>query len=238
MSPFLPFFAPDNNQRRTTSGVIQASYEEEVAGGGRASNNYSGWNAAANAQSGFWGKSWGMAKGAVSGAGVGISTVGQWTSYLARPATGWLVDWSAADARLERWSERSGVKGTWAETGANAGGMLGAGGIWAGIALPSSIANADIGSWFGFGRSDITVSRWDRSGLESGDWVMKGSKSPGNYVLSGKWQPGLTNQFAPYGSGQTFVVPPSTVIRSPGFWGTAKYPLGQRIYVGPGIPPP
>ncbi|GAG52034.1 unnamed protein product [marine sediment metagenome] len=86
--------------------------------------------------------------------------------------------------------------------------------------------------------TDIAVARWGRPGLQSSDWVMKGGANYRNYVLSGKWQPGFTNQFAPYACGEAFVVPSSSVIRGPGFWGTVKYPLGQRMYVGPGFPPP
>jgi RHS repeat-associated protein len=83
-----------------------------------------------------------------------------------------------------------------------------------------------------------SVCRWGRGGLETGDWVMKGGKNIVNYVFSGKWQPGFTNQFAPYGSGQMFVVPSHTLVRPGGFWGPIKHLLGHRIYVGAGLPLP
>jgi hypothetical protein len=54
-----------------------------------------------------------------------------------------------------------------------------------------------------------TVSRWGRPGLETGDWVMEGSANLWNNIWSGKWDPFPWNQYAPYGSGQQFVVPPS-----------------------------
>jgi hypothetical protein len=78
------------------------------------------------------------------------------------------------------------------------------------------------------------VSRWGRDGqfLEPGDWVMKGGKTWYNYIMSGKWQPGLTNQFATFGSGQTFQVFASSVhlppMSNPLNW--IKALIGQRIY--------
>ena len=89
--------------------------------------------------------------------------------------------------------------------------------------------------------SDIAVSRSGRPGLETGDWVMKGGVDYRNYLLSGKWQPWdpvFRNQFAPFGSGQQFAVPPSMLQWPGGIFGVPKGLLGQRIYVGPGIPLP
>lgn len=83
-----------------------------------------------------------------------------------------------------------------------------------------------------------TVSRWGRPGLESGDWVMKGPVSIRNYVFSGKWQPGLTNRFAWPSSGEPFVVPGNTLRWPGGFLGPMKGAIGQRIYIGPGLPLP
>jgi RHS repeat-associated protein len=80
---------------------------------------------------------------------------------------------------------------------------------------------------------DIPVSRWGRPGLEPGDWVMKGPKSPGNYIKSGKWQPWdpiFRNQFAPYGSGEQFLVPESSLQWPRGIFGPIKGGLGQRRY--------
>jgi len=78
----------------------------------------------------------------------------------------------------------------------------------------------------------IQVSRWGRPGLQPGDWVMKGGTTRWNYGWSGKWQPGFGNQYAPYSSGQTFSVPPSTV-QWPTGWGPdgwLKGLFGQRLY--------
>jgi RHS repeat-associated protein len=83
----------------------------------------------------------------------------------------------------------------------------------------------------------LTVSRWGRPGLQTGDWVMQGEAQPWNYALSGKWQPGLSNQFAWPGAGEEFVVPGSSV-EWPSGLNSWKGILGQRIYVGPGIPSP
>ena len=93
------------------------------------------------------------------------------------------------------------------------------------------------GTPFGQATNNVPVARWGRPGLQAGDWVMKGGTSYQNYVLSGKWQPGFTNQFAPYSSGQTFMVSPSTLSWPGGPLGIPKAILGQRIYVGPGFPP-
>jgi hypothetical protein len=67
---------------------------------------------------------------------------------------------------------------------------------------------------------------------------MVGGASYRNYLLSGKWQPGLSNQFAPYGSGQVYVVPFSTLTWPRGPWGMLKGIIGQRVYVGPELSTP
>ncbi len=83
----------------------------------------------------------------------------------------------------------------------------------------------------GAGGRMVRVSRWGRPGLKSGDWVMRGGVTWPNYILSGKWQPGLTNQFAPFSSGRLYEVAASS-LRSPGgFWGPVKHLLGQRMYI-------
>jgi hypothetical protein len=82
----------------------------------------------------------------------------------------------------------------------------------------------------------IVVARWGRTGLQAGDWVMKGRATPWNYFWSGKWQPGLGNQFASFSSGAEFVVP-RTALAFPNesaLLNWIKASLGQRIY----LPPP
>lgn len=69
-------------------------------------------------------------------------------------------------------------------------------------------------------RQYTAVSRWGRPGLQSGDFVMKGSMSRFRYFLSGKWQPGMGNQYASYKSGQTFYVR-LTSLKSPSQAATA-----------------
>jgi RHS repeat-associated protein len=79
----------------------------------------------------------------------------------------------------------------------------------------------------------VTVSRWGRPGLQSGDWVMKGGVNRWNYFWSGKWQPGMGNQYAPYRSGMQFEVPASSV-KWPTGWGVdggIKGIFGQRLYI-------
>lgn len=57
----------------------------------------------------------------------------------------------------------------------------------------------------------IKVSRWGQPGLEPGDWVMKGSANRWNYLWTGKIQPGLGNEYAPFSSGTEYFVPKSSV---------------------------
>jgi hypothetical protein len=76
------------------------------------------------------------------------------------------------------------------------------------------------------------VSRWGRSGLQPGDWVMKGEVSYPNYLFSGKYQPASwpgNNIPASYSSGVTYNVPPSSISWPTGInaW---KGVIGQRIY--------
>ncbi len=80
---------------------------------------------------------------------------------------------------------------------------------------------------------DLTiVSRWGREGLQSSDWVMKGPASSGNYLGSFKWQPGAGNEFAPYSSGSSYIVPSSSVKwpSGAGIDGAWKGLFGLRIY--------
>ncbi|MGI6495153.1 MAG: RHS repeat domain-containing protein [Kiritimatiellia bacterium] len=79
-----------------------------------------------------------------------------------------------------------------------------------------------------------TVSRWGGEGLRSGQWVMKGKSSFSNYLRSGKWDPFPWNDFAPPSSGQTFLVPKSSVKlpQTEGVLGKVKaVTLGQRQYI-------
>ncbi len=106
--------------------------------------------------------------------------------------------------------------------GLNALGVTGASGFQMTTALGGTTENM------------VLVSRWGRTGLEAGDWVMKGGKNWINYALSGKWQPGLGNQFARFASGAEYYVPQST-IRLPIFkemgLGAIKALLGQRLFI-------
>lgn len=83
------------------------------------------------------------------------------------------------------------------------------------------------------GQSSAYVSRWGRTELQAGDWVMNGVGNKWNYFWSGKWQRGMGNEFAPFSSGQTFLVPKSAV-QNPGWreqgLGWLKSLLGQRVY--------
>lgn len=62
----------------------------------------------------------------------------------------------------------------------------------------------------------VNVTRWGRTGLQSGDWVMKGGNTWGNYILSGKWDPFSWNQFAAKNTGQTYQVLLKTLKRPSG----------------------
>lgn len=63
------------------------------------------------------------------------------------------------------------------------------------------------------------VTRWGRPGLEAGDWVMTGGKTPRNYRLSGKHQRGFGNEFADFDSGSSFNVPAGDLYRPSGLSG-------------------
>ncbi|MBR0193651.1 MAG: RHS repeat-associated core domain-containing protein [Thermoguttaceae bacterium] len=75
----------------------------------------------------------------------------------------------------------------------------------------------------------MAVSRWGKPGLQSGNWVMGGKTSFLNYILSGKWQPGFTNEFASYSTGENYLVPANT-LRWPTGWETLKGFWGQYQY--------
>jgi len=104
------------------------------------------------------------------------------------------------------------------------GAVVGCACVAAAAGAPSAFANPS---------TMVTVTRWGRPGLQSGDFVMKGGASRINYLLSGKWQPGFTNIYAPFSSGQSFVVPCSTVSWPPIInpLNIIKGMLGQRIFM-------
>jgi len=77
-----------------------------------------------------------------------------------------------------------------------------------------------------------------QSGLQPGDWVMQGPRSPMNYLLSGKYQWPWVPTFgqaanipASYMSGVTYNVPPSSLSWPSGLLGAVKGAMGQRIYL-------
>ena len=78
-----------------------------------------------------------------------------------------------------------------------------------------------------------TVSRWGRTGLQAGDWVMKGKANWWNYLRSFKWQPGLGNKFSSFKAGEEFQVPTSSVKwpTGGGIDGWWKGLFGQRTYI-------
>jgi RHS repeat-associated protein len=96
-----------------------------------------------------------------------------------------------------------------------------------GAALTKSVAAIRAGDEL------VTVTRWGRSGLEAGDWVMKGGKNWWSYIWSGKWQPGMGNEFAAFRTGESFLVPRSSIHwpKGWGFDGLIKGLFGQRKYV-------
>ena len=76
----------------------------------------------------------------------------------------------------------------------------------------------------GFGKTRW-VSQWPDRGAMKGQWVQLGKKSHLTYGLSGKLQDGLTNQFAPYNSGRSFL----REFAWPKGWEFFKGLMGQRI---------
>lgn len=81
----------------------------------------------------------------------------------------------------------------------------------------------------------IAVSRWGRPGLEAGDWVMKGNATKWNYVRSFKWEKSdfIKNGNIPaaFKSGESFMVPRSSVKWPSGAEGMFKGLYGQRKYL-------
>lgn len=74
------------------------------------------------------------------------------------------------------------------------------------------------------------VTRWGDE-LSPGKWVMKGNPTVWNYLMSGKYQPGFSNQFAWSWQVHSYKVPCNTIQRPRGFFNTiTKTPLCQRIY--------
>jgi RHS repeat-associated protein len=80
---------------------------------------------------------------------------------------------------------------------------------------------------------NLTISRWGRPGLQSGDWVMNGPVSRENFLLTFKWDPNPTNVRIPlskWASGQNFPDVPRTALKWPPGWEKFKGIYGQRIY--------
>ncbi|MFM2160845.1 MAG: Cell wall-associated polypeptide, partial [Pseudomonadota bacterium] len=83
------------------------------------------------------------------------------------------------------------------------------------------------------------VSRWGAPGLRPGAWVMEGERTVPNYVLSFKWERSPWNESATFSTGETFLVPRSTLAWPRG-WGRDGWIKGlfnQRLYSPPGSPP-
>ena len=115
--------------------------------------------------------------------------------------------------------------------------------------VPQNVANGmdaglSMGSSLGLGlastapetfntvNTTVTVSRWGREGLQSGDFVMKGPVSPSTFTRSFKWDPNPSNVRVPFKDwtkGQEFQVPKDS-IQWPRGWETFKGVFGQRIY--------
>ena len=146
----------------------------------------------------------GMSAGATAGGVITGLTGGLW-----RP------NWNSPCDQYAGFSRGAGMVG--------GGALAMAGGMVAGDAIAGRLAAA--------ADRMVTVSRWGREGIEAGDWVMKGPANWRNYVLSGKWQPGLTNQFAPFSSGAAYEVPGPSLTWPGGFWGPFKGTIGQRMYM-------
>ncbi len=80
----------------------------------------------------------------------------------------------------------------------------------------------------------IMVSRWGRSGLRPGDWIMKGPATRWNYIRSFKWDfLSPSNQFARFTAGEEFLVLRSSTRWPSGFGvdGVWKGLFGQRIFI-------
>ena len=82
-----------------------------------------------------------------------------------------------------------------------------------------------LGFAYGYMKSSglTLVSRWGKPGLGKGDWVMKGRANKVNYFLSGKWQKGYGNEYAPFSSGESFWVNGGDLSVPSGFGGFIKW---------------
>ena len=98
--------------------------------------------------------------------------------------------------------------------------------------LVKKIGKRSIKEYLNDDKTKSIVTRWGRSGLEYGDWVMKGDNTILNYILSAKWQPGFGNQFASKDSGKTYVVYNSQLKNPSGFGidGSIKALFRQKRY--------
>jgi hypothetical protein len=162
--------------------------------------------------------------------GVGILNLSSFLSnpVMHVPIESW--DWSRGVATVE-----SGTPGGWDDTHGWSkfiGGESAVSLITVGVSKLATAATAA-----GNGARLTEVSRWGRAGLENRDWVQLGGKTPLNYFLTFKWQPGLGNQFAHFKDGQSFLVSKSDLIwpKGLGVDGWWKGLFGQRIYVGIGL---
>ena len=70
----------------------------------------------------------------------------------------------------------------------------------------------------------VTVSRWGRTGLKAGDWVMNGEATERNYWLSAKWERTIFNQAAAFETGAEYSVSASSVR-----WPTGLNPINGRL---------
>ncbi len=76
--------------------------------------------------------------------------------------------------------------------------------ISASIEIPGVIL-CGFGAGAGASNGVVRVSMWGGT-LRPGRWVMLGGATIWNYILSGKWQYGCGNQYAPFSSGQEFLL--------------------------------
>ncbi|NLW51662.1 MAG: hypothetical protein GXY85_12610 [Candidatus Brocadiaceae bacterium] len=122
----------------------------------------------------------------------------------------------ANEHRDKLWREL-GLEGTWEGTASD---------ISAGVFTAAAYSAMAVFGWkLAVHYDSPYVSRWGRPGLQRGDWVMRGPKSVGNFLRSGKYQPTWfpgSNIPAQYSAGETFLVGK----------GTVSWPTGVDIIKG------
>jgi RHS repeat-associated protein len=99
---------------------------------------------------------------------------------------------------------------------------------------PSGLGDFLLGGLGNAARGSVpacVVSRWG-SDLRPGSWVQRGRPNLWNYFRSGKWQPGLGNEFAPPWAGKSYIVSPASLKSPTGFGvdGFIKSMFGQARY--------